>query len=343
MGKISHFLATVTIVLLASALQSLPANTTPVPQGSSCLCDPADPFDPMAKMPKGPYQGQCINSCQQRSVVLLSSEEAANYGDSHRMWVVANVSHQGKFWVAKIPVDGVADVIYQIEHFPAIVPAAHTELRFRFRKGKEVILLPQASNSTTEPVRLSDLVYSVEAVTVPGEKYDVVAGLFDNFALAYRLVSLADRAEQMIGQKQHRVEQLKLSLTPEQNQRLLQNAIERGNRAGMNRMYNTIEPNCTTEVFYPLDAAINYDPSIDLFQGEVFLNIPTGEQISNLIDNGAIDIAALNQLLAAAVRGSQLEFLQKNIPTISQDALDKRGIETIPLPDLNEELKDSDY
>ena len=118
-------LAFTSVILLASGGSGV-AKAEPTVPGSDCGCSPGDRFDPKPKMPQGTYQGQCINSCQQRSVRRLSAAEAAEYGISPEAIAVANVSHRDQFWVAQIPADGVETVIYQLEHpiFAAIAKIA---------------------------------------------------------------------------------------------------------------------------------------------------------------------------------------------------------------------------
>src|SRR5262245_61129481 len=101
---------------------------------AQCSLDPADPFEPRAAMPRGPFAGRCLDTSEERSIRILSPAEAAPYGltpDSDRAFVIANVRHAGRYWVAQIDPSAAEDVVFQVEYFPAIVPAAHTQLCFR--------------------------------------------------------------------------------------------------------------------------------------------------------------------------------------------------------------------
>lgn len=327
-------LAFASVLLLASGGSGVAKAESMVP-GSDCGCHPGDRFDPKPKMPRGTYQGQCINSCQQRSVRRLSPAEAAEYGIPPQAIAVANVSHRDRFWVAQIPADGVETVIYQLEH---PIFAAHAQLRFRFSPGSEVILIPQVPNSGESPTQISDLVLSVEAVPVVGGNFDLVAGFFDNFAIAYRLVSLEARAQRMIQVDGHRVEQIQLNLTPAQNHQLLLNAIAESERAGLSRMYHSFDRNCTSEVFRLLDRTTGYNPPANSDIEEIFINVPTGDQISMLIANGTLDPEEIAQFLADTLDETQLQFLQDHIPTISHNALKRRGLLGPTIADLNQEL-----
>src|SRR5512139_2576021 len=101
---------------------------------AECTLDPADPFEPHASMPRGPFAGRCLDTSEQRSIRILSPVQAAAYGlapDRDRILAIANLRHAGRYWVAEIDPEAVEEVILQIEHFPAIVPAAHTQFCFR--------------------------------------------------------------------------------------------------------------------------------------------------------------------------------------------------------------------
>lgn len=325
---------------------------------TNCIFNPNDPFETDARMPAGPFQGQCLNSNQQRSVKILTETEAEPYGPIPGWLMVANVSHQRKFWVAKIPPNPVEDVIFHIEYFPAVVPAAHTQLRFHLKPGSEIILVPQATDEPPQEVHLSEIVYSVEAVTTPGTSYDVVAGIRDYFGLAYRLVSLEDRVQLMILEKQHRVEQLKLIMSPEHKQKILENAIFVSDQAGLQFMYNSFTRNCTNELFKIIDKSIDYQIDEGITPKELFLNIPTGEFIARLLQDGTLAVATFQEMASELIKHligtGQLEekglddpliSLTDWVPTASKISLKLRGLLSLEgesnLPDLNQEVAES--
>ncbi|HUK63371.1 MAG TPA: DUF4105 domain-containing protein, partial [Dongiaceae bacterium] len=173
--------------------------------------------------------------------------------------LIANVRHAGRWWLAEVPVDAVSDVVLMIEYFPAAVPAAHTQLRFRFG-GEGVRLVPQVGRADTIVAPLTDLVYSVEAVSpVGGEGFDLVKGMRGHYATAYRFVSLDDRYHQMVTVDHHRVEQVRLALDPDQRRRVLVRAIRDSDAARLDRMYHTLALNCTTELLRAVDRAVPFD------------------------------------------------------------------------------------
>jgi len=224
-----------------------------------CVFDPSDPFEPRARVPKGPASGLCYDTRQARPVVHLTAAQAAPYGGlAQDELVVANVFHDGGFWVARIPRDGVETVLFQLEYFPAIVPAGHTQLRVRFRDDRPVVLLGQTAANEGEEVTLQDLVFSVEAIGQPGYQYDVVRGLVDNFGAVYRVTSLAAKLDHMIVKQGHEVEQWELRLEPDELPRLVENYLDESDVRAMDYMYNTLFLNCTNEIIHIIDSAVDY-------------------------------------------------------------------------------------
>jgi hypothetical protein len=165
----------------------------------------------------------------------------------------------------------VEQVILQTEFFPAVVPAAHTQLRFHFRRGGEPTLAPQRLGDHAPRTRLGDLIFSVEAVSVVGgEGSDLVKGAQDHFGAAYRFVSLEDRYRKMVVRDKHRVEQARLELTARQRHDLFAHAAHLGDRAQMKLVYHTLNRNCTTELLRAIDRAVTYDATRRVLKGAAF-------------------------------------------------------------------------
>jgi uncharacterized protein DUF4105 len=242
-----------TFVVALALLGALAAPDTSWP---GCRLAPGDPFDPDAAMVGGRFRGRCLDTREQRSAVLLRDRSGA------RKVVLANLRHADRFWIAEVGPEALEDVIFQTEYFPAVVPAAHVELRFRFRPGQGPRLTPQVPDDGTAPVRIDDLVFSVEAVSlVDGEPYDLVKGLFGHFGTAYRLVSLDDRRRDMVVKQRHRVTQLRLRLTPRQERAVLAHTLHLSDQSGMRVVYNTATRNCASELFRVIDRAVPLPPA----------------------------------------------------------------------------------
>jgi hypothetical protein len=188
----------------------------------NCVFDSGDQFEPRSRLEKGPKAGNCLDSRVGRPVRRLSEAEVSKFGGSAPgVLAVANVSHMGEYYVAHIPVSKIKAGIFQLEYFPAIVPAGHTQLRLQFDENSPVTLVSQSTSSMTKVIKVHDLILSVEAIGNPGYKYDLFKGMEDHFAAIHRMTTLQDKYQHMIVNKKHRVEQWKLNLEPNELQRIL--------------------------------------------------------------------------------------------------------------------------
>ena len=104
----------------------------------SCSYDPADPYEPRARFGKGPWKGNVwIRKSADRFVFCTCPERLP------RPWFLRMSITMEGYWTASIPTDAVYDVYFQLEYFPAIVPAGHTQARIEF--FEPVRLLGQSS------------------------------------------------------------------------------------------------------------------------------------------------------------------------------------------------------
>lgn len=258
-----------TSIVLASLLFSNLAHAVgeafvPTYVEGTCIVDASDPFEPNQRMTAGPLKDLCINPVLRRTAEILPLEEAKKYfelrtGDV----VVSNFSHQGKFWLARIPVAAAENVRLLVENFPmAKIPLlgtiniAHTQLRFGFMQER-ILLKPQTrqTDRSTPPVVLNEMIFSVENTGPFGEKFDGGKGMKGYYNIAYRAVSVDDKIDWMITKQGHRVDQYALSLSPADAKRLLHTALQEGTRYGVQRTYGTLGPNCSTELFVLVDRA----------------------------------------------------------------------------------------
>jgi len=237
-------------VLSGTSQSLIPAN---------CVFDAKDPFEPHTRLPKGDNKGECYETRKARSLVRLNPQQATRYGIFSMVdLVVANVSHKGKFYVASIPLEGLKAAIFQLEYFPAVVPAGHTQLRLQFEDSKPVTLVSQSAAEPRTEVTVTDLVMSIEALGQPGYKYDVIKGMDDQFGAVYRLTSLEEKYDHMVRKQSHRVEQWKLNLSKQELKTVVRNYIAKSESVGMNLMYHTIKLNCTNELMAAIDDGADY-------------------------------------------------------------------------------------
>ncbi|MDZ4870629.1 MAG: hypothetical protein CLLPBCKN_000017 [Chroococcidiopsis cubana SAG 39.79] len=323
----TFLLTTLPLFSIMSGAIAQPKQPYLTASNSACVCDPADPFDPKAKMPQGIYKGQCLY-CQQRSVQLLTPVEAAPYKPRPGAIVFANFKHKNKFWVAQIPPNAVEDAIFQIQYYtvPASPYIAHGQIRFRLKPGYEAILVPQSRSSgkADKAIRVRDMVYVANGVGLKSAAWNPVTGVFDFYAIAQEMIALEDRIEDAFNFKfTDRVEQIRLALTPRQKQQILLNAIAQSSRDQTNVMYDTISRNCTTLALRVVDSTIGYIPEkYPKEQQEYFVNLPTGPQLNEALANKKLNPETLNEFLAEQIK--KLPALQ--LPTAPYDALLRREL-----------------
>lgn len=255
------------IVLFAAACAQQPSEQSTVAgmasedyDSATCTFSGGDQFEPKSRLEKGPRAGQCLDTRVGRPVKRLSEAEAKKFGGSASdVMTVANVSHLGEYYVAHIPMKKIKTGIFQLEYFPAIVPAGHTQLRLQFEEDSPVTLVSQSTETMTKVVRVHDLILSVEAVGDPGYKYDLLKGMKDHFAAVHRIATLQDKYQHMIVNQKHRVEQWRLNLSSEELTQILEKYVQKSQEAGTSRMYHTLFFNCTTEAIAAIDAGAKYN------------------------------------------------------------------------------------
>ncbi|MEN9810805.1 MAG: hypothetical protein RLZZ488_2372 [Pseudomonadota bacterium] len=209
-----------------------------------------DAYESKVLLPGGSHKGECADTTSARSVMLLPESSDSN------VLRVANVGHNGSFWVAEFPKNGVEEVIFQMERFPAIVPAAHTQIRLKFKKDSPVRLTNQLDSR--KQIHLLEFALSTEAIGQKGWNYDIFKGMKDEYLTAYRITSLADKYKWMVVTQKHSVVQWPLNLDEKEKQLVLPAYVKRATEKGMTSTYHTLWRNCTNELFKVFDSTLRY-------------------------------------------------------------------------------------
>ena len=218
---------------------------------TNCRYDITDIYEPGARFQRGPWTGECLNTEKRRPVFVLNS--ATQNPDE---LLLANVFHRDGFWIAAIPLDAVEAVYFQLEYFPAVVPAGHTQIRVEFNQDVELFGQSEWKRDQYETVR--NLVLSVEAVTRLGDNYDLFRGMKNHFGVAFRVTSLQARYQSMITEQNHHVEQWRLQMTPQEQRDLVEFFAYESEALGLSENYHTLFRNCTTEGIRALDGVVQY-------------------------------------------------------------------------------------
>ncbi len=216
-----------------------------------CAYDPEDPYEPRARFEIGPWTGECLDTEKRRPVEVLASPT-----QSDDMLELANVYHDGGYWLASVPTKAVENIYFQLEYFPAAVPAGHTQLRIEF--NQPVQLTGHSQWNAGQRVKIYNLVLSAEAVPRVGDNYDLFRGIQNHFGLALRVTSLQARYDSMIIEKNHHVEQWRLQLTEREKEEMLVFYAYESQAMGLSSTYHTIARNCTTELIRNLDGVVEY-------------------------------------------------------------------------------------
>lgn len=224
-------------------------------------CAPAnDPFAPNGIMPSGRFAGQCLDISQRRSFRILTKEEAgtivppSELVNFDRSVFLANVGHDGKFWVGKFPKDGVDVLTFLVERFPPRWLAAHSMLRFDFKPGFEPVLFPQVREAGDAPVKLRSFVLSVEGVPlIDGPSFGPITALQEYFGLAKRIVSLDQKVKQVVLDEEDLVRQYRIKLAGKELDAFWMMALHDLHDPEMQQIYHLLKRNCMNALFEVFD------------------------------------------------------------------------------------------
>lgn len=225
-----------------------------------------------------------LRTDRQRSGVWLTPDEAERFGvsdprsllppggkllnsPSGSRAALGNFYHAGQHWVAVVQPEFLQTVLVQQEIFlrgpiTRRPLAAHGQIRFLFRKGAQVELLPQDKDQapyTGQPV--DDFIASAEAVApqINGfPSYTLYGGARGWYRQCLRFVSTAEKAQRMIAEKRT-VNQFLLHLREGEPAKVFLEALRRAHQIGMDIPYNIFAiggTQCVYEMFNILDRSI---------------------------------------------------------------------------------------
>ncbi|HVK60423.1 MAG TPA: hypothetical protein VM432_02685 [Bdellovibrionales bacterium] len=222
------------------------------------------------------HYGEELDLSQRRPVVNLSGTLFyAKYGDG-RSTLIANLFHDGKFWIARVPNEGVKNVYFILSYFPPKIlgqyVAAHSLLRFEMDDARPVELvaempdeaelaklqslspseafkrLPNALEDSAH--RLKNIAISAEAQWTKNDRYksyDLKRGLLNAYIQVVRVVSMEERFRNFFDNGRP-VNQIKLE-TDKPLSPILTEGLALSQRDGLTKVYNTLQYNCTTLAF----------------------------------------------------------------------------------------------
>jgi hypothetical protein len=212
-------------------------------QARQCSCDGnADSYEESLRFNFGVFKGQCIDSCRFRKAIVLQPSSAKAYGADSDHEVVANILHEGKYWIAKVPIKKTTEVDIGFENFLSGI--SHVVLRFHFSHKSPVKLYQQEDPEITETIE--DLVLSAEGVPPRDHKYSFFESSVGQYLLVYRFLSIEDTVRWMVDIKQHSVKQFRLNLAPDAREKLLVAGFEKSMGTSFRTIYKVLSNNCAT-------------------------------------------------------------------------------------------------
>ncbi len=236
-------------------------------------------------MPKwSRYAGQPVDVSRRRSIVVRHPPKQDGIVNT---LTVDHFLHNGQFWTAEIPLNGIADVYGQAFNFSAAktrrtsdgveiirnrhglprrrLPILnHVQSRFRFSAESPIRLYALGATDFSSPVEtIDDFVYSLEVTGPRGVKFNMKDGLRGNLLSAHRMLSTQEMVfERLVVENQVVTESPPLDLTATEKQALLFASLMRSHHAGMTEAYYLYHVcgtnNCTSSPFQILDQVVQY-------------------------------------------------------------------------------------
>ena len=210
-----------------------------------------------AVMPGGPFEGQLLDTSKIRGLVLLN--EATNIlpeplSKSHGY--VANISHNGKFYVGRVSYEAPVGVSFVFEKFVEMA-GGHANLVYQFDKNAPLELLYEIKDlplsikqrlvKLEEPIRLDHIVLTAELVRAQGDNTGLKKGGLDSsFTLGYRMTSVPERLIESVITRAREVTAYDIPFQPHEVKTSFWQTVVTQSQIGMNTNYNLIVNSCIT-------------------------------------------------------------------------------------------------
>lgn len=226
---------------------ALPLQEVATIENADCKVDAQDPNDKGYSLTVNSrlYPKECIDGKRFRpmqNLVIANNTATLN-----------NYLHNNKFWKAQLPIDpsAIENVYFHIMRFPVVegVTAAHTQIRFIFKDKNAVQLTGTDAAGNVETSSSGDILISFEAAFPSTAGYNFALGAFPNYARFAKIMSTLQKETD----SPNGIEQYELKLSAEESATLLSNTLVYAQNIGIEGFYNTLRPNCTTELFDQLD------------------------------------------------------------------------------------------
>ncbi len=234
------------------------------------------------------YAGQPFDFSSRHSVSIVPPEHRGEPSTVDDGFVVVDYFyHLGRYWRARIPLDGVHFIYAEAFNFsqpktrlgtngPELIldhqgvprrkisALNHIQSRFKFDAHQPVQLYPLHGVLSGPPCHvIDDIVYSIEAVSPFGVRFNIRDALLGNLIVAHRLLSTHEMVfERIVLENMYVVESPPLPLDGVQRRAALIASVQRSHRAGMNETYYLYRcfrtNNCTSSPLREIDRIVKY-------------------------------------------------------------------------------------
>ncbi|MBT4793112.1 MAG: DUF4105 domain-containing protein, partial [Halobacteriovoraceae bacterium] len=226
----------------------------------------ADPYEIGARLSESTYShaGKCVDADLFRPAKIIKET-----GESI---VFSNYFHDGEYYTFELKKSHpIEHLFYQILRFDVIqgITAGHVQFRVKFKTP--VVIVSQTD--TSKKVEVNDIIVSFEAARPKGVKYNFALGTMDSYVLVGRIMSgQAKLKEEYASTQQY---EIKLPNKTD-SMDLLITAIKQSDKDQYKRYYDTLWPNCATQIFDLMDSL----PSMATKKMERFLTVLSNDPVA---------------------------------------------------------------
>jgi hypothetical protein len=186
----------------------------------------------------------------------------------------SNFYHNGRFYLARVPDQGVRNTYFQLSYFPPQVAgkyiAAHSLLRFEMERNAPIELVapmptaeelaqlaaaPDSQRAGMLPaesiIPIHNAAISAEAQWTqddPKKAYDLQRGRRGAFTQIVRMVSMTERLEGAL-ESGNPASQIRLPFCNNEGDKVLAESLRTSQADGISKLYDTLWYNCTTMAF----------------------------------------------------------------------------------------------
>lgn len=222
----------------------------------NCNFNPQDPLAPAARMVKGKYAGQCIDTSKKRSVQFLGKLNSDEI-------LIGNYRKNGKFYTARMDLSQIEKVsIVAVDLNPAplnkwgIINVSHTQMRMKFKSDDAIRLLAQ--DPRDQDLRDDDMIISFNFMAPPDVPYNPVKGFKDGlYGSVVQLYSTHDEVETRFVNQKLNVYEMPLNISDYYKRQIVLEAVRVSEANGYSVSYNSFTRNCASELFLIIDKALN--------------------------------------------------------------------------------------